>query len=86
MKQRHSLGLIAFCVLRAVAIGQPEPTAIAIRNARIVTVSGPAIARGTVVLRGGLIESVGENIATPADAMVIDGAQRMVAQSSVQRG
>jgi len=36
-------------------------------------VSGPAIAKGTVVVRNGLIEDVGENVAVPADAMVVDG-------------
>ncbi len=51
--------------------GAPPP--IAIRNARIVTVSGPAIAKGTVVVRNGLIEAVGENVAPPADAWVVDG-------------
>ena len=32
------------------------PQAVAIRNAKIVTVSGPVIAKGTVVIRHGLIE------------------------------
>ncbi|MBL8176388.1 MAG: amidohydrolase family protein [Bryobacterales bacterium] len=50
------------------------PAVIAIRNARIVTVSGPVIAKGTVVVRNGLIEAVGENAAPPADAWIIDGA------------
>jgi hypothetical protein len=50
-----------------------QPSAIALRNARVVTVSGPAIERGTVVLRNGLIEAVGENAAIPADAWVIEG-------------
>jgi imidazolonepropionase-like amidohydrolase len=45
----------------------------AITNARIVTVSGPAIDRGTVVVRDGLIAAVGANVTTPADARVIDG-------------
>src|SRR5258705_10145496 len=45
----------------------------AITNARIVPVSGPAIERGTVVIRNGLIAAVGPNIKTPADARVIDG-------------
>jgi hypothetical protein len=49
------------------------PLPVAIRNARIITVSGPAIAKGTVVLRNGLIEAVGENVAVPADAWVVDG-------------
>jgi imidazolonepropionase-like amidohydrolase len=49
------------------------PSALAIRNARIVTVSGPVLQKGTVLLRNGLIEAVGENIAVPADAWVIEG-------------
>ena len=46
----------------------------AITNARIVTASGPAIARGTLVIRDGLIAAVGPNVNAPADARVIDGA------------
>lgn len=46
----------------------------AIANARIVTVSGPVIEKGTVVIRDGLIAAVGENVSAPADARVIDGA------------
>ena len=49
------------------------PSTIAIRNAKIVTVSGPVIAKGTVIVRKGLIEAVGENVTIPADALVIDG-------------
>src|SRR5262245_52674193 len=49
------------------------PSAIAIRNARVVTVSGPVISKGTVVVRGGLIESVGENVAAPAGTWIISG-------------
>ena len=46
--------------------------AYALRAARIVPVSGPVIARGTVVLRDGLIQTLGENVVPPADAWVID--------------
>ena len=49
------------------------PGAIAIRNARVFPVNGPAIAKGTVVLRDGLIEAVGADVAVPADAWVIEG-------------
>src|SRR5271165_4200998 len=49
------------------------PSTVAIRNAKIVTVSGPVIAKGTVILKNGLIEAVGENVAVPADAWVVDG-------------
>lgn len=44
----------------------------AITNARIVTVSGSAIDKGTVVVRNGLIEAVGANLKAPADAQVFD--------------
>jgi imidazolonepropionase-like amidohydrolase len=46
----------------------------AITNARIVTVSGPVIERGTVVIRNGLIAAVGANVSAPPDARVIDGS------------
>lgn len=49
------------------------PSAVALRNARIVTVAGPIIAKGTVLIRDGLIAGVGDNVAVPADAWVIDG-------------
>lgn len=45
----------------------------AITNARIVTVSGTTIDRGTVVVRDGLIAAVGANVNAPPDARVIDG-------------
>jgi imidazolonepropionase-like amidohydrolase len=45
----------------------------AITNAKIVTVAGPVIERGTVVIRDGLIAVVGDKVSTPADARVIDG-------------
>jgi imidazolonepropionase-like amidohydrolase len=45
----------------------------AITTARIVTVSGPTIERGTVVIRNGLIVAVGANVNAPRDARIIDG-------------
>lgn len=56
------------------AQGQSAVDTYAITGARIVTVSGPVIERGTVVIRNGLIQSVGEGVSVPADARVIDGA------------
>lgn len=44
-----------------------------IRGARIVTVSGPDIENGAVVLRGGRIEAVGATVNAPAGAVEIDG-------------
>ena len=62
----------ALLLITACALAQ-GPSAVAIRNAKIVTVSGPVIAKGTVVVRNGLIEAVGENVQVPADAWVVDG-------------
>jgi imidazolonepropionase-like amidohydrolase len=45
----------------------------AVTGARIVTVSGANIERGTIVIRDGLIQAVGANVTAPADARVIDG-------------
>jgi imidazolonepropionase-like amidohydrolase len=45
----------------------------AIRNARIVTVSGPVIENGTVVIAGGKIAAVGADVSVPSGARVIDG-------------
>ncbi|HEX6631567.1 MAG TPA: amidohydrolase family protein [Gemmatimonadaceae bacterium] len=49
------------------------PATYAITNARIVPGSGPAIARGTVVIRDGVITAVGPSVAAPTDARTIDG-------------
>ncbi len=45
----------------------------AITGARIVTLAGPTIERGTVVIRNGLIQAVGASVTPPADARIIDG-------------
>src|ERR1035441_7052092 len=69
MKKLLLLALF-WCCAYAVA---EVPSTVAIRNAKIVTVSGAVIAKGTVIVRNGLIEAVGENVAVPADAWVVDG-------------
>jgi imidazolonepropionase-like amidohydrolase len=48
-------------------------SAYAITGARIVTVSGANIERGTIIIRDGLISAVGAGLPAPADARVIDG-------------
>lgn len=45
---------------------------LAITNAHIFPIRGPAIERGTIVIRGNRIEAVGANVAVPAGAQVID--------------
>jgi imidazolonepropionase-like amidohydrolase len=61
--------LFSVCVSDA----QTRTDVYAITNARIVTVSGAAIEKGTVVVRDGLIEAVGADARVPSDARVLDG-------------
>ena len=65
------LSLAAICLFLTI---DAEAQSYAITNARIVTVSGPTIEKGTVVVRNGLIEAVGANLKAPADAHVFDAA------------
>lgn len=61
----------AFAAMGVLGVGVSAQS-LAITNARIVTVSGATIERGTVVVRNGLIESVAANAKPPADAQIID--------------
>jgi imidazolonepropionase-like amidohydrolase len=70
---RLSAAIFALFVLVLFVEAQTRLETFAITNAQIATVSGARLARGTVVIRNGLIESVGENVKVPADARVIDG-------------
>lgn len=71
------LALLA-TVAHALGAQRTAPDAYAITNARVVTVSGPTIPRGTVVFRDGIITAVGASVAVPADARVIDGSGLVV--------
>ena len=56
----------------------PAGETIAIVNARVLPVSGAAIEKGTVLIRGGRIEAVGASVQVPASARVIDATGRTV--------
>ena len=64
----------------------PPRGTFAIRNARIVTVSGPDIENGTVVIRDGKIEAVGTNVNVPAGAQTIDGRGLSVYPGMIDAG
>ena len=67
------LVLYAFAAIGVLFCTSAFAQSYAIRNARVVTVSGATIERGTVVVRDGLIEAVGADARVPADAQVFDG-------------
>lgn len=60
--------------LAGAGLAAETPSLVAIRDARIVTVSGATLEKGTVVIANGLIREVGANVTPPAGAWVIDGA------------
>ncbi len=64
----------------------PPRGVIAIRNARIVTVSGPDIENGTVVIRDGKIEAVGTTVNVPAGAQTIEGRGLSVYPGMIDAG
>ncbi|HYV82728.1 MAG TPA: amidohydrolase family protein [Pyrinomonadaceae bacterium] len=64
----------------------PPRGTFAIRNARIVTVSGPDIENGTVVIRDGKIEAVGTNVSVPNGAQTIDGRGLSVYPGMIDAG
>src|SRR5689334_18634151 len=70
----NSVAAVIVGLMWIVALQAEVPSAIAIKDAHVVTVSGPELQKGTVLLRDGLIEDVGANLTIPADAWVIDGS------------
>jgi len=65
----------AFCAFRVAErpAAADEPRYFAIRNVKVVPVSGPPLEGATVVIANGLIAAVGKDVAVPAEAWVMDG-------------
>ncbi len=79
MTTRWVVVIAVFLLISAGALAQIAPVAgmrdntpavHAFTNARIVVSPGKILAKGTLVVRNGTIESVGENVSVPADARV----------------
>src|SRR5271168_3431898 len=92
--RRRPIPLLLLAVSAAVLIGWTytargeggEPRYFAVKNARIVPVSGPVIENGTVVIAKGLIQSVGADVAIPPEAWVIDGTGLTVYPGLIDAG
>ncbi len=67
------LPLIATLALSPALAHAQQADTHAIVGARVITVSGPAYERATIVMRDGLITAVGPDVTPPAGARVIDG-------------
>ena len=57
---------------------RPQSAPLAITGARILTGTGAEIANGTLLIRDGLVEAVGEGLAVPDGYQVIDARGRWV--------
>lgn len=62
----------------ALATGASPAGSFAVTNARIVTVSGPVIENGTIVITGSTIAAVGTGVPVPPGATVVDGRGKTV--------
>jgi len=69
---------LATALLAFVALAAGAADVVAIRGGRIVTVSGPVIDKGTVVVSGGKIAAVGASVEVPDGATVIDATGQTV--------
>lgn len=77
--KKHLVTAILFIVLAVSTVAVSSASAsedkvLAVTNARIVTVSGPEIVEGTILVRNGRIEAVGADVAVPQEAEVIDAS------------
>ncbi|MEP6914454.1 MAG: hypothetical protein ABJC89_02355, partial [Acidobacteriota bacterium] len=55
----------------------PSQTTV-IRNATLLTAAGPVIERGSILLQGGKVSAVGQNVTAPPGAVVIDATGKWV--------
>lgn len=95
MKNKFIFTILTICILTFAINAQSDGSqqnktgragTFAIRGAKIVTVSGPIIENGTIVIRDGKIAAVGANVDIPKDAEVIDGSGLSVYPGMIDAG
>lgn len=78
--------LVVWVAIAAHHARADEPPFFAIKNARIVPVSGPMIPSGTIVISHGVIQAVGASVTVPPEARVIDGSGMTVYPGLIDAG
>lgn len=63
-----------------------QPAAYAITDARIITEPGKELPKASIVIRDGIVQAVGADVAAPADAIVIDGKGLVVYPGFIDAG
>lgn len=89
LKRRAAVLLMLIAILAALmpfGSAEAQNGVYAIRNAKIVTVTGATIERGTVVIRDGKIAAVGDNVPVPSNAKVIDARGMSVYPGLIDSG
>lgn len=77
MSTRSLSAITALALSATPAVGQDGPV-VAIRGGTVLTMAGPPIERGTVLIRAGKIAAVGSNVSVPAGATVVDATGKYV--------
>jgi imidazolonepropionase-like amidohydrolase len=72
------LGVIAALAMLATPMLAQDGRVVAIRGGTVLTMAGPPLERGTVLIRGGKIAAVGSDVSVPASAMVVDATGKYV--------
>jgi hypothetical protein len=72
------LALLALAALACTSATAQNARPTAFTNARIHTVSGDTIERGTIVIKNGKIEAVGKDVVVPAGAKIIDASGKTI--------
>jgi imidazolonepropionase-like amidohydrolase len=72
MKPSAALAVVGALLASGIAAHAEKTDVYALVGGRVVTVSGGVLEKGTVILRDGVIEAVGPDVAPPVDARVIE--------------
>jgi len=84
MRSKQLLTLLILALASLTGLAQSK--VVVIRNARVVTVSGATIERGTVVITDGRITAVGAKVAVPPKAEVIEATGLSVYPGLIDAG
>ena len=69
-KLTAALSVLLFAIFASLSSAQDAP--IALKNAKLLTITHGTIDNGTVIMQGGKITAVGSNVPIPANAQIID--------------
>jgi hypothetical protein len=73
-----ALAFVLALLCTSALLGAERPRIYAITGGTIVPAPGEQIESGTIVIRDGLIESVGADVDVPPDAVEIDATERWI--------